>query len=250
MKKIADYIMKFFIFLSFGLAILALVRPELIKDFIEWIRSWVDLLWNWNYIIVFTSAVIESFPVLGVIIPGQNILLIAWGFFAEQSTQKLIYTVVTASIWAIAWNFFGYWLWKRYGEWFFKQYGLWFGIGETEVAYMKKWIEKWGPLWVTLGKFHNLARAFVPFIAWSMGMKSGKFMLYNAIGSIARAVTIVLLWVLFADNYEIFIDYLEYFFIGIFIIIALYIYFFKRTEFKVYWKQKNAEIEEKMNSRS
>jgi membrane protein DedA with SNARE-associated domain len=38
-----------------------------------------------------------------------------------------------------------------------------------------------------------MTRAFLPFIAGSMGMKSGKFMLYNAIGSIIRATTIILL---------------------------------------------------------
>lgn len=247
MKKIADIIIKFFVFVSFALIILSIARPELVKDFIEWIRWVVALLWNWNYVIVFLSALIESFPVLGIIIPWQNILLIAGWFFAEQNTLKLIYTIITASLWAIVGNYIGYALWKKYWKSFFKTYGLWFGIGETEVHYLEKWIEKWGAWWVILWKFHNLARAFVPFIAWSMGMKSSKFMIYNTIGSIIRSLTIVLLWVLFAQYYETVIDYLEWIFGWILVLSVIYIYLFKKEEFKKYWDMKNKEIEEKMN---
>lgn len=205
------------------------------------------VLGNWNYVVVFVSGMIESFPVLWVVVPGQNILLIAGWFFAEQSTTKLIFVILFASLWAIVWNYIGYILWKKYGKKFFKQYGLWFGIGETEVEYLEKWIKKWGPWGIILGKFHNIARAFVPFIAWSMWMQSKKFMVYNIIGSVLRASTIVLLWVLFAKTYETIIDYFEYIFLWIFALMWIYIYLFKKKEFLIYMEKKNKEIEEKMN---
>ena len=85
LKHLVDIIMKFLIILSVWIAILALFKPELIKDWLEWVKQTVDYLWNWNYLIVFISSLIESFPVLWVVIPGQNILLAVWGFFAEKS---------------------------------------------------------------------------------------------------------------------------------------------------------------------
>jgi membrane protein DedA with SNARE-associated domain len=66
------------------LALLTLFKPDLIKVFIDWIRDIVLALGNWNYLVVFVSSIIESFPVLGVVIPGQNIMLISGGFFGEQ----------------------------------------------------------------------------------------------------------------------------------------------------------------------
>jgi membrane protein DedA with SNARE-associated domain len=66
------------------LALLTLFKPDLIKVFIDWIRDIVLALGNWNYLVVFISSIIESFPVLGVVIPGQNIMLISGGFFGEQ----------------------------------------------------------------------------------------------------------------------------------------------------------------------
>ena len=64
MQKILDLTMKFFIGLTIALTILALAKPELIKDFIEFMRGVIILLGNWNYLVVFVSGLIESFPVL------------------------------------------------------------------------------------------------------------------------------------------------------------------------------------------
>ncbi|USN59399.1 MAG: VTT domain-containing protein [Candidatus Peribacteria bacterium] len=87
----------------------------------------------------------------------------------------------------------GYYLGKIHGEEFFKRYGLWFGIGETEVRYIKKGIKKWGIWGIILGKFHPAIRAFMPFIAGSMGMKSKHFMYSSIIASILRAFAMIIL---------------------------------------------------------
>ncbi len=118
MKKTVDIIMKILIALTMVLAILSLVRPDLIKTFIEWVRQIISVLWNLNYLIVFTSSLIEAFPVLWVVVPWQNILLIVWWFFWEISNWNLVYVVIVACIWAIAWNYVGYWLGKIYWKLF------------------------------------------------------------------------------------------------------------------------------------
>ncbi|MFA5916804.1 MAG: DedA family protein [Candidatus Gracilibacteria bacterium] len=241
--------MKFIIFLTIALGIISIFKPELAKELIAWIETIVNTLGYWNYIIVFLSGLIESFPILGVVVPGQNVLLIVGGFFAKMSQTNLIYVIVIASIGAIISNYIGYFLGKYYGDSFFKKYGNWFGIGLTEVKYLKKGIKKWGPLGITLGKFHNVTRAFLPFIAGSMGMSSKSFFVYNIIGSIVRATTIVILGVVFASYYENIIDYMMYIMIIVTLVIAFYIYKFKKKEFLVYVKEKNEELEEQFNDK-
>lgn len=247
--KIVDYIMKFLIFLTIFLWILSLVKPELVKDFIAWIEVIIYKLWYLNYIIVFLSWLIESFPILWVVVPGQNILLIVWGFFAKISQNNLIYVIAIASVWAIVSNYLWYILGKIYWDTFFKKYWNWFGIGLTEVKYLKKWIKKWWPVWIIFWKFHNLTRAFLPFIAWSMWMSSMSFMIYNIIWSILRAITIVLLWVLFANFYETIIDYMVYIMLIITGIVIFYIYKFKKKEFIEYVKEKNEELDNQFNNK-
>jgi len=245
LKHLVQLIMNALIILSVWIAILALFKPELIKDWIEWIRIVVEWLWNWNYLIVFISSLIESFPVLWVVIPWQNILLIVWGFFAKINIDTLYYVVIITSIWAIIWNFIWFYLWKIYWDSFFKKYGLWFWIWETELKYLEKWIEKWWPWGITFWKFHWLTRAFLPFIAGSMWMKSKTFMLYNVIGSIIRSVIMIILGVVFAKHYESIVDHSWKIMIWIMLATWIYIWKFKKKEFKKYMQEKNEEIERK-----
>jgi len=247
LKTIWDLTMKFLIFLTFALSILALVKPELIKDAIEWLKVAIDSLWYWNYLIVFFMWLIESFPLIWVVIPGQNILLIVWWFFAELSRENLYYVIALASVWAIISNYIGFLLWKIYWDSFFEKYWVWMWVWKTEVKYLKSGVKKWGPIWIIFWKFHNFTRAFVPFIAGSMWMSNKVFWISNIIGSIIRAATIVTLWVVFAAYYDTVIDYFWYIMTWILILTWIYIYMFKKEEFKKYMEEKNAELEERIN---
>lgn len=186
---------------------------------------------------------IESFPVLWVVIPGQNILLAVWWFFWNISQTHLAYIIIISSIWATLWNFIWYILGRYYGDSFFAKYGIWFWIGLTEVRYLKKGIDKWWAIWIILWKFHPITRAFLPFIAGSMWMKSWLFAIYNIVGSIIRSVVIILLWVVFVEYYEFLIDHSGKITAVIFAAIWIYIYKFKRKEFKKYMQEKNEEME-------
>lgn len=223
--------------------IISIFNKELVLKIIEWVWNIIEWFWNWNYLILFFSSLIEAFPVIWVVVPWQNIMLIASAFFAKNGITSLILVYIVASTWAILWNYIWYALGRKYWDAFFEKYWLWFGIWVTEVKYLKKWINKWWPIWVTLWKFHNITRAFLPFIAWSMGMKKPAFMFYNVIGSIIRATTIITLWTLFWEYYETIVKNIWKILIVIIILAWFYIYFFKKEEFKKYWKEKNDEID-------
>ncbi len=244
--KIVHWLNIFFIGLTIVLIFVAIFRPDLFEHFIEWMDKIVQTLGNWNYVVAFVSAFVESFPVIWVSVPGQNVMLLVGGFYAKQWPENLYIMIVVAIMWALLGNYVWYLLGRYYGDVFFERYGDWFGIGRTELKYMKKWIKNHGWWMVVVGKFHNVARAFIPFIAGSMGMKQRSFIIYNIIGSILRAVTIVLLGVVFVNYYKIVLNYIGYILIGIMALFALYIYFFKREEFKKYLKEKEKEIDDKL----
>ena len=169
LKKILKFLFNllniFFIILMIVLAFISIFKKEWFELFIEWLKIVISDLWYWNYLIIFWSSFIEAFPVLWVVVPGQNILMIVWWFFGNISQTNLIYVWILASIWAILWNYVWYLLWKIYWDSFFEKYWNWFWVWLTEVKYLKKSIDKWWAWWVILWKFHNVARAFIPFIA-------------------------------------------------------------------------------------
>lgn len=231
------------IWITIALAIISIFKKEWIESFIEWMKIVIEWFWLWNYLIAWISSLIEAFPVLWVVVPGQNILLIVWWFFGNISQSNLIYVIIVASIWAIIWNYIGYALWRHFWDSFFKKYWYWFWIWLTEVRYLKKWINKWWAWWIIVWKFHPMTRAFLPFIAGSMWMHSKKFMIYNTIWSIIRATIIILLWVIFVEYYKIILEYIWTIMIWILAIVWFYIYKFKKKEFIQYIKEKNEEID-------
>jgi len=230
--------------LTIVLALISIFKKEWIEQFIEWMKVAIEWMWMWNYLIAWTSSLIEAFPVLGVVVPGQNILLIVWWFFWNIDNTHLAYIIVVAIIWAIIWNWVWYILWRHYWDEFFKKYWNWFWIWLTEVKYLKKWIHKWWAWWIIVWKFHPMTRAFLPFIAWSMWMATTKFMIYNIIWSIVRAITIILLWVMFVEYYKIILEYIWYIMMWLMFLIWIYIYKYKKNEFMEYIREKNKELEE------
>ena len=233
-KKLIQYLFQAINFLLIWLTIILLLisifKKEWIETFIEWMKIVIWWLWLWNYLIAWTSSLVESLPVLWVMVPWQNILLIVWWFFWNINNSNLIYVIICASIWAIIWNYVWYILWKIFWDTFFKKYWNRFWIWLTEVRYIKIWINKWWAWWIILWKFHPMTRAFLPFIAWSMWMKNTKFALYNIIWSIVRATTIILLWVVFVEYYKIILDYIWTISFIVIICIWIYVYIYKRKE--------------------
>ena len=227
--------------------VLSFFRPDLLLPIIEWIKTQVELLGKWNYLLAFVSALLESLPIIGTIIPWQAILLSVWGFYGGLWYVQFIWVLLSAILGSIVSNWIWYILGKHYGEEFFKKYGMWVGIEQTELKYLKNWVNTWGPWWIILSKFHAHARSFLPFIAGSMGFLSKKFWIYNIIASTLWAAVFVTVGVFFAEHYEVIVQYIVYIMLAIMACVFWYFWFFKKESLIRYWKEKNKEIEKKYN---
>lgn len=253
MKTFFNFLTKAFLILFFGLSIalfyISLFHSHLIKQAIEWTGNLVQNLGEWNYLIAFLSACIESLPIIGTLVPGMNIMVLVGGFWGKTAIFHLILTIIFASLGAMIGNFIGFWLGKKYGKYIIENYGDWIGIGKTEQKILENQIQKNGFWYIVLGKFHGTLRAFIPFIAGAGNMSNGKFWPYNSIGSIIWATTINLIGVFFIQNYEIILDNIGKITTGILVAVLVYIFIFKKEWLKNYWNEKIQEIEEKERER-
>lgn len=245
MKKIIHLLLVASLVLMFAFIIASLFRPDLLLPVIEWIKSQVESLGRWNYALAFFSALFESLPIIGTIIPWQTILLSVGGFYGWLGMTQFIWILISAILGSVISNAIGYILWKYYGEEFFKKYGMWVGIEQTELKYLKKWVETWGPWGIVLSKFHAHARAFLPFIAGSMGFSTWKFWIYNILASTIWAITFVSIWVFFAEHYELIVKYIWHIMLGIMWFLFLYLWLYKKESLVRYWQEKSKEMEEK-----
>ena len=115
-------------------------------------------------------------------------------------------------------NALGYFMGLYDGEKTLKKYGTWFGAGPKELAWLEKQIHKNGFWFIVGGKFHNLLRSFIPYIAGSHKMSGRKFWTANIFGASIWAVSILLIGVFFIQNYEVVLQYLSYIFLIIIVI--------------------------------
>ncbi|MDQ7008762.1 MAG: DedA family protein [Candidatus Gracilibacteria bacterium] len=253
LKKIFLFLINLLIKLSILLVFISIYlsffEKELLKLWVGILKEFILSLGMWNYPLAFFSSLIESFPVLGMALPSQNILIAIAGFFGENNYLNLFFIILISTIGAILGNFIGYFLGVKYGEEFIEKYGMWIGITGVEVKYLKKSLDKWGALGITLGKFHPMTRTFLPFVAGMSGMTNKKFAFYNILGSFIWSFTMIVLGVLFAKYYEIIIDHSGKIMLLIMLITGLYIWKYKKPEFKKYMKEKNEEMERKFPSK-
>ncbi len=75
-KTFAKFLAILFTILTFILIIISFARPEWIKIGIEWIGNLIQTLGNWNYLVAFLSACVESLPIIGTAVPGMNVMIL------------------------------------------------------------------------------------------------------------------------------------------------------------------------------
>ncbi|NDK09611.1 DedA family protein [Candidatus Gracilibacteria bacterium] len=245
MKKIIHYIILGFLTAMILFLVVTMFKPDLLLPIIEWIKSQIEVLGKWNYLVAFLSALIESLPIIGTIMPGQIVLISVGGFYGGLGVTQFIGILLSAIAGSVISNAIGYFLGKYYGEEFFKKYGMWVGIEQTELKYLKKGVNTWGSWGIILSKFHPQARAFLPFIAGSMGFLKTKFWIFNIIASVIWAVTFVVIGIFFAEYYELIIKYMGYFMLVIIFCVGIYLWKFKKESVRAYWSEKNREMEAK-----
>lgn len=159
--------------------LLSLFRPDLMRDGIEWMGEQIKSWGNWNYAILLLVAMAESFPFVGVVLPGMNIMILVGGFFIAKQWFIFPLAALLAMIGACLGNALGYFM-GRYGNPdTLKRYGAFFGAGPRELGWLEKQIHKNGFWFIVGGKFHNLLRSFIPYIAGSHHMSGRKFWLAN-----------------------------------------------------------------------
>ncbi len=147
----------------------------------------------------------ESGMFVGFFLPGDTLLLAA-GVFAAQGKISVISVIAVVTVAAIAGDNVGYHIGKRYGRKLFsKPDGVIFRQQYVEQA--ENFYEKWGSKTMLLAHFVPVVRTFAPPVAGVARMNYKQFVIYDAIGILAWAITITMVGYWFGskipniDNY-------------------------------------------------
>lgn len=135
---------------------------------------------------------LESAAFLGLVIPGESLVLAA-GFFAAQGLLHLDALIVIVWFGAVLGDSIGYELGRRMGRPTLEHYGGRFGLNNARIDKADAFFRRHGGKAVLLGRFVGFARALVPFLAGSSRMPYRRFLPYNVLGAALWAPAVVLL---------------------------------------------------------
>ena len=147
----------------------------------------------------------ETGIMIGFFLPGDPILFIAgiivsnMTLGAGEQVPMLLYWITLISLAAIVGNMVGYGCGKLFGKRILNMEDKWF-FKKEYVVKAQEFYEKQGGGAIILARFLPLVRTFAPIVAGIVAMDFRKFMLYNIIGAIIWAGSLVTLGFLLGEN--------------------------------------------------
>jgi hypothetical protein len=79
-KKLLSLLLKVIHIISLVLMVtvglLSLFRPDLMREGIDWVGMHIKSWGDWNYVILLVTAMAESFPFVGAVLPGMNMMIL------------------------------------------------------------------------------------------------------------------------------------------------------------------------------
>jgi membrane-associated protein len=160
-----------------------------VQQFIEWI------IHNGGTYVLLLVIFAETGLFVGFFLPGDS-LLFAAGIYVEDLSNAfygvhfsvILLLVILASILG---NYVGYWFGYRYGSKLFER--------KDSLLFKKKYLykakdfyDKYGKATIFMAKFLPILRTFAPIVAGIVKMEKASFTLFNALGSTAWVLSMML----------------------------------------------------------
>lgn len=147
----------------------------------------LESLLKYAYVLVFLAGLAEAIPLLGILIPGQAIIIAA-GALAATGRLELGLVMLAALPAGILGDAIGYYMGRRYGRPFLEKYGHRLRISDQALGRADRLFDRFGPFALVLGRFSFLTRGIVALMAGVTRLRQRVFWPVNVAGGIAWAV--------------------------------------------------------------
>ncbi len=168
----------------------------------------LDLFYKYGYYVTFIFLFLENVLFLGLILPGDTILVLS-GFLAAFNHFKIIYVIPLAAVASILGNIAGYIIGQRGGRPLIERFTGRFPILQDHLSRAESYFETYGASTVFFGRFITGVRVFISPLAGASKMSYPKFFLYTVFAVITWTVSIVLLGYFFGENWSFLVKVLK-----------------------------------------
>ena len=156
---------------------------------------------DWGYYIVFAMAFLETSAFVGLLVPGETVVVIA-GLAAATGSLRLDAVIGVASTGAVLGDTVGYFIGCHFGEAFFARYGRYLFFKPRYLRQSQRFFAAHGGKTVFFGRFVGYLRAFAPVVAGISRMPYHWFLLANVSGAIAWATAFTLIGYFVGGNWQ------------------------------------------------
>lgn len=171
---------------------------------LAWLSEQVQ---NWGYYALFLMTFLETSAFLGLIAPGETVVVIA-GFLAAQGILDLWHVLWVAALGALAGDHVGYLIGRRFGEGFILAHGERVFIRREYLEDTRAFFERYGGKTIFVGRFIGWLRAFGPVVAGTAHMSYPRFFFFDLYGTVLWALVFVLIGYLAGSSWALVKDYL------------------------------------------
>ncbi|HET6406040.1 MAG TPA: VTT domain-containing protein [Candidatus Thermoplasmatota archaeon] len=158
----------------------------------EDVQGILALVSRYGYLIVFIAGLVEALPLLGWLVPGQAVIIIA-GALAAGGVLSLPLLMVISIPAGIIGDGIGYWIGRRFGREFLEKYGARVRITPRHLESSDRLFQKYGAFALVIARFSFLTRAVGPILAGMSKMRPSLFWPINVLGAVAWSASYALL---------------------------------------------------------
>ena len=144
-----------------------------------------DLVATYGYAIVFLIVGAES---VGIPLPGETTLTLAAIYAGVTQRLDIAGVIGAAALGAIIGDNIGYVLGRVGGYRLLRRYGHYVRVDEHRVKIGRYLFDRHGGKVVFFGRFVSILRTYATFLAGTMRMAWGRFLVFNAAGGIVWAL--------------------------------------------------------------
>jgi len=173
------------------------------------IKWFIFLLSYWGYYIVFLATFLENSIFVGLVMPGETIVVIA-GFFAAKGEMspdlpkylQLLKLMGIAGLGGFLGDTTGYLIGRLGGGKVILKISKFLFKHKIELKVAEEYIQKHGGKTIFFGRFTSFLRAFAPFVAGIGRMPAKKFLFYDFIGVVPWAIGFSLMGYICREGWE------------------------------------------------
>lgn len=178
---------------------------------------------GYGYLFAFLFAFFENSIFLGIVIPGETVIIFL-AFYAAQGKIDPLTLTMFVILGSFMGDNIGYYLGHHYGRGFLKRFGRFISVDEDKFKIAEKYYKKHGVKTILWGRLIVVVRSFIPFSAGVSKVNYLKFVVLDFAGVIMTAVILISLGYFFGANWENIAGILGDFGVLFFLVFAIIIY--------------------------